>query len=290
MIRRVFGEESDSLYSSVWGDMAPLDSVSDTGRKVNIVISDLYGDGEGGRTIGFFASMDYYMNGLEFSNITVENSNEGKYFYIDSYFAANKFNLTLSTLAHEFQHMINFGMKAMRGIPSDSNFNEMLSMLCEDMMQDYLDISDESSPKIRLKQFINQYYETGFRNFENTALSYANAYSLGAWICRQYGGAALLHEMMFNGLANNNCIVGAINSLNGSNFTFDEIFAQFISACLGDSEYTFAKDASQTLSFNENSIYYDYPMEAIVLDVLVIFLQPPVRRIRPLHQKLHDGR
>ncbi len=266
MIRKVFGEESDSIYSSVWGNKAPLNNVSDTGTKVNIVICDLYDDGMNGHTVGLFSSMDYYMNGLEFSNITIQNSNEGKYFYIDTCFAVKKFNLTISTLAHEFQHMINFGMKAMNGIFIDSNFNEMLSMLCEDMMQKYLGIKDADSPKARLSQFLNQYYQTGFRSFESTTLSYANAYTLGAWISRQFGGAGLIHEMMINGLANNDCIINAVNKVNGTNYTFDEIFSQFVMACLGENEYSFNKNAAQTIHYNANGVSYDYPMAAIYLE------------------------
>ncbi|MCR4821741.1 MAG: hypothetical protein K5873_02580 [Treponema sp.] len=272
IIRNVFGYESDYLYSSVYGNKSPLSSASDTGSKINIVICDLYNDGKKGGTIGLFSSLDYYMNGLEFSNITVTNSNEGKYFYIDSYFAKNKFNISISTLAHEFQHMICFGMKIMKNIAIDTNFNEMLSMLCEDMMQEYLGINDSSSPKARLKQFVSQYHNAGFRSFENTSLSYANAYSLGAWLCRQYGGAALVREMMFNSKGNNDCIVDAVNKLNGTSFTFDQLFSQFVMACLGSSKYTFNQDAGQTLTYCENGISYDYPMEAISIENPVVFL------------------
>lgn len=265
LVRNIFGKESDFIYSSTRGSKAELSSVSDTGTKVNIVIYDLFNDKSLGNTVGFFSSMDYYMNGLAFSNITIKNSNEGKYFYIDSYFAKTKNGLTLSTLAHEFQHMINFGVKTMNGISIDSNFNEMLSMLCEDMLQEYLGISDTDSPKGRLREFISQYYNTGIRNFDNTTLSYANAYGFGAWLCRQYGGAALVREMMQNSKSNNDCIVSAVNALNRSDYDFDEIFGKFIMACLGDTVYTFNQDAEQTVRYSQGGLVYDYPMAAINL-------------------------
>lgn len=265
LVRTVFGEESDRIYASTSGATLPLSSASDTGTKVNIVVYDLFNDGARGKTIGFFSSVDYYLNGLTFTNMTIENSNEGKYFYIDSRFALKEFDLSLSTLAHEFQHMIHFGVKSMKGIKTDSNFNEMLSMLCEDMVQKHLELDDQDSPKERLRQFSTQYYKSGIRKFENTALSYANAYAFGAWLCRQYGGAELVQTMMKNSYAGNDCIVEAVNALNGTSFSFNELFSHFIMACLDDSDFTFNQDASQTVSYNANGITYDYPMEAVNL-------------------------
>jgi hypothetical protein len=176
VIRNVYGEESDSLYVTTSGKKESMEKISETGKKVNIVLYDIAGDAASGGTIGLFSSMDYYKNGLKFSNAFVDRSNEGKYFYIDSYFAVKQFDYSLSTLAHEFQHMINFSVKAMNGISCDSNLNEMLSMLCEDMMQKYLGIGDEYSPRNRIKTFIKKYYSTGIRNYDDSLVAYANAY------------------------------------------------------------------------------------------------------------------
>ena len=60
LIRNVFGKESDSIYTSVYGAKSSMNSVSETGTKVNIVIYDLFGDNRIGSTVGFFSSMDYY--------------------------------------------------------------------------------------------------------------------------------------------------------------------------------------------------------------------------------------
>ncbi len=164
-----------------------------------------------------------------------------------------------------YKHMINFGVKAMNGLSIDTNFNEMLSMLCEDMMQDYLALDDEDSPKQRFINFMINYFISGIREYSNlnsvVSTSYANAYAFGAWLCRQYGGAALVKEMMSNGKANNDCIVSAVNSLNGTSFSFDQLFGQFIKACLGDETYTFNQNAAQTLTYSG----YRYPMTAINL-------------------------
>ena len=241
MIHNIFGKESDFLYSSVRGDKQHMNEVNDTGSKVNIVIYDLYNDGNDsnhGGTLGLFSSMDYYKNGLAFSNVTVSRSNEGKFFYIDSYFATTLLDYTVSTLAHEFQHMINFSVKAMNGKASDSNFNEMLSMLCEDLMQDVLKVDDAYSPKNRIRKFLESYYKAGIREYDSTLQSYANAYAFGAWLIRNYGGAALVKEMMSNGKANNDCIASAVNSINGSSYSFNDLIQEFVKACFNQKFYS----------------------------------------------------
>ena len=234
-VRGIFGNEADSLYASASGSTVSMNTASDTRAKVNIVVYDLYNDGTQGSTIGLFSSMDYYKNGLSFSTAVVNRSNEGKYFYIDSYFAVMNFDYTISTLAHEFQHMINFGVKAMKKATSDSNFNEMLSMLCEQFLQNQLGISDEDSPKNRLHRFSSNYYNTGIRGYDNSLQAYANAYAFGSWLAEEFGGEALVSEMMANGKANNDCIVAAVNALSGKSYTFDALFAEFVKDCL-DSE------------------------------------------------------
>ena len=272
VVTNVFGKELDEIYtkyvstSLLSGEYTTSDmtEVSNTGEKINIVIYDLFADGEGGNVLGFFSSGDYYAKDF------YSYSNVGKYFYVDSYFATQEesVNTIISTLAHEFQHMVHFGVK---GNDTDTNFNEMLSMLCEDMMQEFLTdkgytIEDKDSPKSRMLEFMIEYFGCGIRGYDNSSLAYANAYAFGSWLCRQYGGAALVKEMMSNDYTNNECIVAAVNELNGTSFTFDDLFAQFIKACYGkDSEYTFNKDAAKTITYSSGSTTYDYPMTAINL-------------------------
>lgn len=288
VIRNVYGKESDKIYGfysskSDEFSLREMAAFCDTGTKVNIVLYDLFGDGEKGDVLGFFNPADYYPSAERLAAMTSYSyreidprtySNEGKYFYMDSYFATSELNMIISTLAHEFQHMVLFGVKTMKGINVDTNMNEMLSMLCEDMIQSFLalkgyEISDKDSPRGRLLQFMCSYFLKGIRSYDaddNTALCYANAYAFGAWLCRQWGGAALIKEMMSNEKANNDCIVAAVNSLNGKAFTFKELFGQFIKACYGsDATFTFNRNAEQSLLYSDGEVTYSYPMTAIDL-------------------------
>ncbi len=282
IVRNVFGNESDNIVYSYSSEKTlkaasaayPMSSYSDTGKIVNIVLYDIgadYGKSSQCGVLGYFYAKDYYSKTTG-SNTVLDYSNQGKYFYIDSAYAVSDFETTVSTLAHEFQHMVNFGMKDMeQGVTPDTAYNEMLSMLCEDMMAEHLDLDDTESVKAeRLPHFNTSYFLSGIREYRNdsyAALSYSTSYGFGSWLCRQYGGADLVKAIMANGLADNASLVAAVNEVNKDNnksYTFDDLFKQFLIACTNGgakSGYTHNQDASATITYDD----YTYPMTAIDL-------------------------
>jgi hypothetical protein len=287
--RNVFGDESDEIYysysSGTWSTAA-MSTLSDTGTKVNIVIYDIGGgDSSNGSVVGYFYAKDYYpdatdvasINGVSYNSSDVRQySNEGKYFYVDSYYAASTTyrSMTYSTLAHEFQHMIDWNVKDMTQNLSPSTwYNEMLSMLCEDMMQDYIGVSDTYSPKGRLPTF-NEYYryvglEYNSTNSSYVTVSYATAYAFGAWCARQFGGAAFVQAMSQNSKVDTASVVAAVNSINGTSYTMADLLKMYAEACVFNSSTlkasytypTFNQAAAQTLTYDS----YSYPMAAINL-------------------------
>ena len=271
VIRNVFGNEAEIIRVTDGKTLTDtsISDVSDTGSTVNIVLYDIDGDYKDDEnfsdgTAGFFFSKDYYKTTKELSgdNEVLNYSNVGKYFYIDSAIARLYPNDAISTLAHEFQHMINFNMKDIKldKVP-DTSYNEMLSMLCEDMMQDFLEIDDDDSPKNRTQQFNAGYTLSGIREYlenDNTVFSYATSYTFGAFLARNYGGAALIKEISQNDQTDNNSIVAAVNKINSTSLTFDKIFQNFLLALTGNTTYTLNKNAKQTLPYNS----YSYPMTA----------------------------
>lgn len=194
MITNVFGKESDKICYYYDDDWRNMENYSSTGTKINIVVYDIGNDYSLSKNqqcgiVGYFYAKDYIYNYSE-KGIT---SNNGKYFYIDSGYANSNFDTTISTLAHEFQHMVNYNQKTVLndGLTSGQWYNEMLSMLCEDMMQEHLGIKDEDSPKARTKVFNAYYYYSGISeyNSDNQICSYATAFSFGSFIARNFGGA-----------------------------------------------------------------------------------------------------
>ena len=267
MITNVFGKESDNIYyDSRWRNM---EDYSSTGTKINIVVYDIGNDYSLSKEdkcgiVGYFYAKDYIYNYSE-NGVT---SNNGKYFYIDSGYANSNFDTTISTLAHEFQHMVNYNQKkVLNNLTSGQWYNEMLSMLCEDMMQKHLGIDDEDSPKARTTVFNAYYYYSGISeyNSKNQICSYATAFSFGSFIARNFGGAELVQKISKNSYVDNDSITNAVNSLNGTKYTYDDLFEKYLLALFGDSIYTHNKDAVCTLKYNSgdySSAPYEYPMTA----------------------------
>ena len=275
MVRRIFGNESDKIIYQATS-IVPMKNYSDTGTMINIVVYDIgadYSKISDNGTIGYFSVKDYYAN---YQRSVAKYSNKGKYFYIDAYYTANKTSMIYSTLAHEFQHMVDFGVKTMTSfensvgqsqiLQSASWYNEMKSMLCEDIMKEYLeennsDFSDDDSPFQRLPLFCRHYYDTGLEYKNNGTydvyFSYANNYAFGAWAARNYGGISFINKIATNSYVD----IDSITVASGVSIT--EMLKNYTAACLFEKEnYGFNKELTQT-EFCEN--WYYYPLDSINL-------------------------
>ena len=241
-VSNVFGEE--------WGDH-DFDNVltdSEAGN-INILLYDIDNDEDfisGLSTdgvLGFFYPRDNYTKSVN------RKSNEMLMFYIDapffSYKSGSLWNINdeypseiVSTLAHEFQHMINFyqkGIKNGTGNFSEAWLNEMCSMIAEDLLSDKLDIDgprgiNGNNPSSILNNkygrlpLFNRYNSESLTRWiedENELRSYSTSYAFGAYIARNFGGAKL-----FNGIVTGNddtdymAVINSINSLDGTSETF----------------------------------------------------------------------
>ncbi|MCM3118422.1 Ig-like domain-containing protein [Neobacillus sp. MER 74] len=144
------GEEFDhSIYSTVTNNFGVPSDVDGDG-KVNILTYDIQDGftGSGGYVAGYFWAGDLY-------NLTISNKSE--IFYIDTYPTMGS-SLTkdvtkaYDTLAHEFQHMVNFNENVLLEGSSnmDTWLNEGLSMAAEQIysgsgLQDRVDYYNQSS-------------------------------------------------------------------------------------------------------------------------------------------------
>ena len=285
LIREIFGKEAEVMVDG--NSIVPIDKVSDTGSKVNIVVYDINGDyapSQQGGVFGYFWAKDYYTPETATSSATdvIKLSNSGKYFYIDSYFTKNPSwaPSMYSTLAHEFQHMINFGVKTLTPAYNGNNnppssatwYTEMMSMLCEDMMQQYLGCDDTASPKSRLSQFCTYYTSSGITEWNDNAqlASYAVAYTFGAYLARNYGGAKLIQKVAQNGSVDKDSITEALKAM-GYDETFDSAYIKFAQALvLNNTDNLNNTDKQNTVTLNKNAKTYQfsgytYPMTAIDL-------------------------
>ncbi len=303
LVREVYGEESDEIwYYTNSFQKYPMKYLSDTGTKVNIVVYDVakdYGTNSPSGIVGYFFAKDFFPNEADISRLgysypyswNVYNySNEGKYFYIDSYYAVYYLNMVFSTLAHEFQHMILYGNKYMNySVYPSTWFNEMMSMICEDMMQEFLDIDDKDSPKGRLPMFERGYDTVGLEYLQSSSKlvlqSYADTYAFGAWLVRNFGGTKLIKRLSKSPYIDVSAVIDAVNHVNGKNhktnaaYTINDLMELYIQACLcTDAEQragnmnlsSFAKVPAtySSKSFTTESgsyVEYDYPFTPINL-------------------------
>ena len=250
-------------------------------KKIRILITDLFGDAYyknaqdnqlyTGGTLGYFYSGDIfsqsYLNKM-YTNILNQKkyfSNECEMFYIDSFFLTWREETVYSTLVHEFNHMINYVIKTLNYMtdnPNATGFNscstwytEMLSMVTEDMFQDYLKVDDQDSPKARLPYF-NNYYIYGFKNWNEWKTTdaellymYANTYAFGAFLARNFGGVKLVSAIAKNPYVDELSITSGLKECGYTDVDFNEALRRF-SNCLFD-----VKDISSDnyYSFNKES-------------------------------------
>lgn len=288
--KAIFGDECEYLFDKQgyrYGDT--MDYYSPTGNLINIVIYDIGNDYESSENdtanlnenesgiVGYFYSKDYFER-----NNTVSDgrdfSNEGKFFYIDAawcnYSGINKKCLydgvkingkniasdaVISTLFHEFQHMINFAQKNVNNnIMSETWYNEMLSMLAEDMMSEQLELSENDKVwNERLPVFNQFYWSTGIDEWvENMEISsYAMAYTFGAWLSREYGGPKFVQSMSGNNKTGIDSIIKAINDVAGKKISPSQLYKNFIQAVVfhddfaqSNNLYTLNKDSKNEFS------------------------------------------
>ncbi|MDR1257597.1 MAG: hypothetical protein LBJ86_07615 [Spirochaetaceae bacterium] len=236
----------------------------DKDPKIQILVYDIYGDGQsqsGESIVGYFFSSDQFkQSDLDKARFNTK-SNEAEMFYIDAFYTDRDTDLIYSTFAHEFQHMIHFHRKTMStpGRPvSSSWFNEMLSMVAEDLIDPLMgiNIDDAAHPaSSRIPTFLGYYNSadpTVWQSGYDVLKSYAASYALGAYLVRNFGGVDLVKELISNGYVDTASIDTAlrkssINPVKGVT-SFTQALSRFGEVLL----FTNAKDnrPAGVLSFN----------------------------------------
>jgi len=236
----IFGEE--------WGNNAKnissyFISATDT---IDILLTDIQNDDStNGGVLGYFYSKDNY------ESSAVSGSNEKIMFYIDSVLFANgdgNWDIDdfwpkemVSTLAHEFQHMIHFYQKtvlrANKG--TDTWLNEMLSETMEDIIAtkikhsgprgvSYTDGSagDPGNREGRYPDF-NKYNTLSLTSWDGTLADYSKVNAFGAYLVRNYG-VGILHDIVQSKYVHEDAVEYAIQKTpEGENKTFDDLLREW---------------------------------------------------------------
>lgn len=241
---QIFGDNkfSDSKWSNL---LQKYDG------KVNILIYDIANDAcesQTGGVYGFFHSLDFHTD----SNY----SNKTECINVDSFFFNKDTEGSFQTLFHEFQHLENFVNKVVLSSNSSVSkvstwYNEMLSMLSEDIFTDLLGIELENAPANRLN-FFNAYYPLGFYQWRSGSnyfpsgdvyISYANSYAFGAYLLRNFGGIELIKKISQNDFVDEESITKALESLD-YDFTFSDVLLNFYQILFENESYSLNKEFS----------------------------------------------
>jgi hypothetical protein len=254
-VTNIYGEEWGAAAEAKYGDLIPAND------EITILLTDIDNDGlpsnGEGRVVGFFWPKD------NFKVSSIPGSNERIMFYIDSVMFANEEGPSweiddfwpkemISTLAHEFQHMIHFYQKTTLLANDNTNtwVNEMLSESTEDLVAtkirhigprgvDYLDGSagDPGNTLGRYPLF-NANNTLSLTAWNGILADYSKVNAFGAYLLRNYGGAKLFHDIMHNTYIDEKAVVDAVNKApEGSGKTFANLLTEWgIAVMLSDHE------------------------------------------------------
>jgi hypothetical protein len=191
---------------------------------INILVFDIDGNEDKGSviTLGYFYPGDEFQNGD-----TYPYSNEAEIFYLDVVQLKNNPTAIYSTLIHEFNHMINFGIKVLgggeiRSWNTEVWYTEMLSMLAEDVIGPMVGILAENDSHVintRIPRWLSAYADSSVMYWPssggNALPYYQSNYAFGAYLVRNFGGPALLSAIAKSSSGGRGSVDGALRLFNG---------------------------------------------------------------------------
>ncbi|OHD27514.1 MAG: hypothetical protein A2Y38_07295 [Spirochaetes bacterium GWB1_59_5] len=252
--------EPTLIGSSSYDLITPTESIT-------ILLADISNDNsDNGGIIGYFYSVDtmegkpnsnervmFVIDAVMYANPDTEGDSELEpgYYSDDGwtptdYWARESF----STLAHEFQHLIHFYQK---GVLRGGNYfdeptwiDELCSMQVEDMLADKLGVPGprgvdstlstagaSGNTSGRLPAFIYS-PDISLEDWGGVDIyaSYAAAYAFGAYLTRNYGGAAFIRSVVQSPFASVNSIVAAAEAFSGRDESIENLLRRWGAAVL----------------------------------------------------------
>ncbi len=263
-----------SIFGYEYGGGAGGSGGCDGDQHIVILVYDIGGDyisTQTGGVLGYFWGKDYYDQTTldSYYGTDTYKTNYSEIFYVDTHFTDKYPSYILSTLAHEYQHMINFNRKTVEnGLSSPSWCNEMCSMVAEDLVDANIGLDPATDgPISRFPEFAYHYAESGVTDWSSSLKNYAGAFAFGAYLERNYGGASLFEAMSDNSSVGTTSITAALSSL-GYSDTFDAAFLKYGQALV----FTDQPTGASVKSFKqESAVYIDsmkFTAQAIDLDTV----------------------
>ncbi len=204
-----------NICGEEWGSSSKSNVIS-ADQPIDILLCDIENDD---KTTG--GVLGYFWSG---NSITSESySNKRVMFCMDALIYANGTGgsvgwnvddyyprIQISTLAHEFQHMINFyQLSVLKGVDQETWLNEMLSMSIEDLVAYNIYGDYSSSPYYSRFSELNGYNYYSLGKWSNDTKYYALNYGFGSYLLRHYDGANFVKNIYDTGKEATDAVVSA---------------------------------------------------------------------------------
>ena len=238
-----------------WGNTGYKELIPET-DDIHIWLTDIDDDNKTSGTI----TLGYYFSRDNFLKHRYSKSNEKLLFTIDAVLFAKPangpWNITdywpqqmISTLAHEFTHMIYFYQNnVLNNQEGNTAINEMSAQCVEDLVANKIHAdgprgvqyatfgSGESANSNGRLPLYNSYNDYNLLNWssnkDEVLVNYSKTYALGAYLMRNYGGGKFLRELIQNKATGVNSIVAAVNANGGAVQNFGDVLQRFGAANL----------------------------------------------------------
>jgi hypothetical protein len=267
-----WGDTSASPYPYA-SKLIPFD------KQITILLSDIGQDNsDNGGIVGYFWDVNNYLktwysasnarimfvvDAVMYANPNANGSSStgGSGWAATNYWAEEVF----STLAHEFQHMIQFYRKGILARAdaqtADTWINEMCSQLVEDLVSYNLHVMGprgvawndatagsagnvdgripwfNQTPLIDPSGNITGYQSMGYYSLLGEAgypwPDYSFSYAFGSWILRNYGGASFVKNVVSDPATDSSCVTNAVAKATGRSVTMAELLSRWAVSVLG---------------------------------------------------------
>lgn len=244
-----------NIAGEPWGP-TPYDNLIPATDDIHIWLMDIDDDDKttGQVTLGYYYGRDNFLK------TSYSDSNEKLLFTIDAVLFGKTTNgswsLTdywpqemISTLAHEFTHMIYFYQHSiLTDLEANTAINEMCAQCVEDLVANKImangprgvpyatsSAGNSGNREGRLPLY-NTHKDYNFldwsSNKDEALINYAKTYALGAYLMRNYGGANFIKELIQNNYTDSYSIVEAVNANGGAVQNYGHVLQRFGAASL----------------------------------------------------------
>lgn len=253
--KKIFPNITDILGKFTYSTQYP--NIITCPEKVNIVVADLYYDwkqSKNGGVYGYYWGEDFFKN----------SANQNAIIYLDSYFLSGESPESVySTMAHEFNHMLNFMNKTLKSeLKYSTWYTEMLSALADAMFENYLveNLKESASIAYQRIPYFNTWHNLGFSTWRNGTdfypsgdvyISYGNVFAFGNFLAKNYGEFELIKEIATNSNVDEESVVQAVREVSGkSGIQFEDILKDF--SCVQITNY---QDDTSLPTLNRKVVY-----------------------------------